>query len=113
MKSHIKIKYTIHLRKIISIIFLFLIAFTLSSCGKSESINNPIAIAYRDGIAYIINNQGDELSLEKYDKIYVREDLFTRLNKYEKICPICIFPLTVGGGIRTINDFREILKISA
>lgn len=57
------------LTKLTSILFITIIIFTLSSCGKNETIKNPIAIGYKDGIAYIINDVGDELSLEKYDKV--------------------------------------------
>ena len=69
MKSHIKNLPSKFLTKITSIIFIIIIVFTITSCGKNESIKNPIAIGYKNGIAYIINDAGDELSLEKYDKV--------------------------------------------
>lgn len=69
MKSHIKNLPSKFITKITSIIFIIIIVFTITSCGKNETIKNPIAIGYKNGIAYIINDVGDELSLEKYDKV--------------------------------------------
>lgn len=43
-----------------------------------------------------------KINCEKYDKIYVREDLFTRLNKDEKICPK--LP-------RVVNKYNDYTKI--
>ena len=52
------------------LITLLLVCCFFTSCKKEElTIENPIAIVYKDSIPYIINDKQETLSLEAYDSI--------------------------------------------
>lgn len=52
------------------LIILLLVCCFFTSCKKKElTIENPIAIVYKDSIPYIINDKQETLSLETYDSI--------------------------------------------
>lgn len=52
------------------LIILLLVCCFFTSCKKKElTIENPIAIVYKDSIPYIINDKQETLSLEAYDSI--------------------------------------------
>lgn len=52
------------------LIILLLVCCFFTSCKKKElTIENPIALVYKDSIPYIINDKQETLSLEAYDSI--------------------------------------------
>ncbi len=67
-KNYIKSIFNTFRRTFISFILLISL-LTIVSCKQVQTINNPIAIGYRDNEAYIINKEGQELSLEQYDEV--------------------------------------------
>lgn len=62
-----KIKISINRLGIIAL--LIVLTINLSSCKKIEYLDNPIALGYRDGTYYIINQDTKEFSLEEYDDV--------------------------------------------
>ena len=73
-----------YLLNTLSIILLFILTFTLTSCNKVETIDNPIAIVYQDGIPYILNNEGKTISLEQYDGVANYFDTYISVKKDNK-----------------------------
>lgn len=59
-----------YLTSFITISLSILLTITLSSCKKkNETIENPIALGYIDGVGYIINTEGKQLSLSNFDEV--------------------------------------------
>jgi len=82
MKNHIKINKLFHF--FVILITLFFITIVLSSCKKSITINDPIALGYISDKPYIINKDGNTLSLDEYSEVkpYYGEYLMVRNNKH-------------------------------
>lgn len=66
------------------IILAFLLLLTLYSCKKQETITNPIAIGQKDNIYYIINNEGQALSLGQYNEVKPYYDEYLMVKKNNK-----------------------------
>ncbi len=64
-------KFINTLNKLFLLIFFFLFTLTLASCKKNTSnyLDDAIAIAYQNNIAYLVNEKNERFSLEKYDSI--------------------------------------------
>ena len=83
-RQYINITYkkSIHLRFLLLLV-LIVILLTLTSCKKNETINDPIALGFIDKTAYIINSEGQNLSLKEYDE--VKDAILKQLNQQAQI----------------------------
>lgn len=77
-----KIKH--HSFNILSFIIAIILILTSSSCKKVEIIDNPIAIVYKDGVPYIINDKSQTISLEQYDFVDGNFDNYIGVKKNNK-----------------------------
>jgi len=64
-------KFINTLNKLFLFISISLFTFILSSCKKNTSnyLDDAIAIAYQNNVAYLVNEKNEKFSLEKYDSI--------------------------------------------
>lgn len=81
--TNILTKHAKHYFMIFFTIFIsLLLIITLSSCKKKNTtIDNPIALGYIDGVAYIINSEGNNLALNKYDEVKPYYDNYLMVRK--------------------------------
>lgn len=84
-RQYINITYkkSIHLRFLLLLV-LAVILLTLTSCKKNETINDPIALGFIDKTAYIINSEGQNLSLKEYDEVKPYYDEYLMVKKNNK-----------------------------
>lgn len=69
----------------ILIFFLLLILIiTLSGCKKVKRIENPMALGFINNTAYIINTDGNNLSLKEYDEVKPYYDDYLMVKKNGK-----------------------------
>lgn len=84
MKSLTIYKLTKKLKHLFIFTFLLLVIFTVTSCKKNETIENPMAIVYKNNIPYILNVDGKTLSLEEYDEVLNSFDQYLGVKQDDK-----------------------------
>lgn len=80
--------------------------------SKGINFSNVRYAGEPEELAELYNNEGaDELVLLDINASHESRDIM--IDIVEKVARKVMIPLTVGGGIRTIDDFRKILKAGA
>lgn len=72
-----------------SLFILLFILLLLSSCQKKTDFKNAFAIVYQDGIPYLLNADGEQFSLEKYDEVNDEFGEYIIVKKYHKQKLLC------------------------
>src|SRR6058998_1069331 len=82
------------------------IQFGKAEAGELRNVGDPVALAMR------YNEQGaDEMVF--FDITASAHGRATMVDVIERAADQCFMPLTVGGGIRTVEDIRTMLKAGA
>lgn len=82
------------------------VQFGKAEAGELRNVGNPVELA----LCY--NAQGaDEMVF--YDITASAHGRSTMIEVIQKVADQCFMPLTVGGGIRTVNDMNALLKAGA
>lgn len=80
--------------------------FGRAEAGELEDVGDPVALAF------VYNDQGaDELVF--YDITATSEGRSAILDIITRTAEGCFMPLTVGGGVRTLSDFRTLFLAGA
>ena len=82
------------------------VQFGKAEAGELRNVGDPVALAKR------YNDQGaDEMVF--FDITASAQGRATMIDVVERTAAECFMPLTVGGGIRTVEDIRTMLKAGA
>ncbi|MGI8967461.1 MAG: imidazole glycerol phosphate synthase subunit HisF [Limisphaerales bacterium] len=82
------------------------VQFGKAEAGELRNVGDPVELALR------YNDQGaDEMVF--FDITASAQGRATMINVIERAADQCFMPLTVGGGIRTIEDMHKMLKAGA
>lgn len=82
------------------------VQFGKAESGELKNVGDPVELAIR------YNEQGaDELVF--YDITASAHERNTMLEVMERVAERCFMPLTVGGGIRTLEDMQRLLNAGA
>ncbi len=82
------------------------VRFGKAEAGELRNVGDPVELAIR------YNDQGaDEMVF--FDITASAEGRATMVDVIERVAARCFMPLTVGGGIRTVNDMQAMLKAGA
>jgi cyclase len=81
-------------------------SFGIAEDGGLRNVGDPVALAVR------YNEQGaDEMVF--YDITATAHQRSTMVRVIEQVADQCFMPLTVGGGIRTLDDMQQMLRAGA
>jgi cyclase len=82
------------------------VQFGIAEAGGLRNVGDPVALALR------YNEQGaDEMVF--YDITATAHDRATLVDVIERVADQCFMPLTVGGGVRTLEDMSTMLRAGA
>lgn len=82
------------------------VQFGKAEAGELRNVGDPVQLAMR------YNEQGaDEMVF--FDITASAHGRSTMVDVIERVADCCFMPLTVGGGIRTLNDMQTMLKAGA
>lgn len=116
-------KIEISINRLAMIVLLIVLTINLSSCKKVEYLDNPIALGYRDGIYYIINQDAKEFSLEEYDDVKQTYGDYLMVQKKgkwgyikntgEQVTKIkydTVYPMTENKAVVTLDGITSIIN---
>lgn len=82
------------------------VQFGKAEAGELRNVGDPVSLAMR------YNEQGaDEMVF--FDITASAHDRSTMVDVIERVADCCFMPLTVGGGIRSVDDMQRMLKAGA
>lgn len=82
------------------------VQFGKAEAGELRNVGDPVSLAMR------YNEQGaDEMVF--FDITASAHDRSTMVDVIERVADCCFMPLTVGGGIRSVEDMQRMLKAGA